>query len=605
MHRVLASTFAVFSILLILQLSPGCGGKSGDDNSGTSSSTGSNTGSASGTSTGTGSGTETGTLTNTYTGAYAGPKMPVGMNIPGNVYYTKCLIFNDVMKTASWWITYNASGPSDWDTGLIDEIPLDVNGYPTEMPYTPSGESAQKVRFLINNYYSGRYVILFDGEGSITVHSVESQKVNNNKYYIDLTGAGGHVWIDIDSSTNGNHIRNMRIIPEAYEDDESSMPTFYDKFLEGLAPFHALRFMDWMETNNSRQESWSDRSSPTYYSQGMGAGMAIEYAIELSNILNADAWFCVPHRADDDYITNFATMVRDNLDPSLKVYVEYSNEVWNWIFDQAHYVVNNAPDHHNQYVVDNLSAINPSAADHPEKDAYMMQRVFRLWSDVFTGANASRLVRVATGQQSWVDNSRRILKYLFKTDQNGDPVSGGAYDTSTGAGCDAFAVTAYFNFTEDDHNAWNAMDPSDVTPSMICDAVIQNFNSAAADSTAETAGYVNRWGVDYMVYEGGQHMQPWQQGEWDYNQSLWDAQVHVKMYDLYRLNFESLNSEALASGGPGCVNCRMFMAFSYVSERESRWGSWGHLESMEQVGSADYMSIAPKYRALLDANSSK
>jgi len=48
------------------------------------------------------------------------------------------------------------------------------------------------------------------------------------------------------------------------------------------------------------------------------------------------------------------------------------------------------------------------------------------------------------------------------------------------------------------------------------------------------------------------------------------------------------------------------MAFSYVSERESRWGSWGHLESLQQIGvNGNYMIIAPKYQALLDVNISK
>ncbi len=30
--------------------------------------------------------------------------------------------------------------------------------------------------------------------------------------------------------------------------------------------------------------------------------------------------------ADDNYVSQLATLVKDNLDPELKVYVEYSNE---------------------------------------------------------------------------------------------------------------------------------------------------------------------------------------------------------------------------------------------------------------------------------------
>jgi hypothetical protein len=43
------------------------------------------------------------------------------------------------------------------------------------------------------------------------------------------------------------------------------------------------------------------------------------------------------------------------------------------------------------------------------------------------------------------------------------------------------------------------------------------------------------------------------------------------------------------------------MAFSYVGQRESKYGSWGHLESLDQLNQ-NLMQVAPKYQALLDAN---
>ncbi|MBN2424921.1 MAG: T9SS type A sorting domain-containing protein [Calditrichaceae bacterium] len=522
------------------------------------------------------------------------PKIPIGMNIGSNNYYSECLVFNDVMKTASPWISFNAEGESEWNTGLADQIPLDSAGYPLEIPYTPAGEAPQKLRTLINNNYPGDYILLFDGAGQITINNEAHEQLGPNKYRIELTGYTENIWIDIDQSTEGNHIRNMRIIPEEYDGHEEEMPKFYAKFLQGLTPFHALRFMDWHNTNNSEQEEWADRTMPYYYSQGLSTGMSYEDAIELCNTLQTDAWFCVPHQADDDYHTRFTELVRDNLNPELKVYIEYSNEIWNWGFDQSHYVGENAPGHNNQYVIDDLTSINPTEYQHPEKDAYMMQRTFRLWSDVFTGAHSGRLIRVAAGQHSWMDNTRRILEYLFKKDMEGNPHTDPIYSASTGAGCDAFAVGGYFNFEERHHLEWNSMDPADVTPEMIIDTVMAIYDERSGYWSDVTAGFVNAFDVDYLVYEGGQHMQPYLQGEYEYNQSVWDAQIHPKMYDLYMKNFRKhAESE---------VDCKLFMAFSYVSERESRYGSWGHLESLEQVGAGNYMEIAPKYQALLDVN---
>jgi len=437
----------------------------------------------------------------------AQPKLPVGMNIGANNYYSQCLVYNDVMKTASDWISFNAEGSSPWNTELVAQIPFDSLGYPLAIPYTPRNEVAQRVRFLINNNYLGTYILMFDGEGDISIHSAAHQKLAANKYSIELTGVTSHVWIDIERSVEGNHIRNMRIIPAAYENTEEQMPQFYDKFLQGLEPFGAFRFMDWMRINGSQQKSWQDRSRPDYYSQGLANGMPIEDAIALCNTLQADAWFCVPHQADDDYITRFAQMVRNQLDPDLKVYVEYSNEVWNWGFDQSHYVGQNAPGHNNQYVIDALTAIHPTEYIHPEKDAYMMQRTFRLWSEVFTGADRDRLVRVATGQHAWVDNTRRILEYLFKYNLDGNRHIGGVYEASTGAGCDAFSVAGYFGFQEQHHLAWNEMNPADVTPEMIIDSVFAVYDESSGAWTDGTAEYVNGFGVDYLVYEGGQRVQ--------------------------------------------------------------------------------------------------
>ena len=45
---------------------------------------------------------------------------------------------------------------------------------------------------------------------------------------------------------------------------------------------------------------------------------------------------------DDDYIVKFATLLKEQLDPSLAVYVEYSNEIWNYGFSQFSWNLNQA-----------------------------------------------------------------------------------------------------------------------------------------------------------------------------------------------------------------------------------------------------------------------
>ena len=60
--------------------------------------------------------------------------------------------------------------------------------------------------------------------------------------------------------------------------------------------------------------------------------------VALANQTGTEPWFTMPAGADEEYIRNFATYVRDHLDPGLQVHVEYSNEMWNWAFGQTQWL---------------------------------------------------------------------------------------------------------------------------------------------------------------------------------------------------------------------------------------------------------------------------
>jgi hypothetical protein len=57
--------------------------------------------------------------------------------------------------------------------------------------------------------------------------------------------------------------------------------------------------------------------------------------IQLCNVLGASPWFTVPHTASDDHVREMAKMVKAQLRPDLRVYLEHSNEVWNTFFAQG------------------------------------------------------------------------------------------------------------------------------------------------------------------------------------------------------------------------------------------------------------------------------
>ena len=498
--------------------------------------------------------------------------LPIGINLDNVNYYSPSLIFNDAMKSASNVVSiYNYT-----NSGVVDQIPSDSYGWPLQLPYTVNGNS-QTGRLYLNCNYSGEYVVLYDGEGTLTVGGVSS-KVVDGRIHITFPGLASEVniWIDIVKSMAGNHIRNMRIIPIEYLSKEASMPTFRQDYLEGLRPFHSLRFMKSTETETSNVSDWSERTVKNSLTQGNGKGIAWEYVIELSNQLNIDPWISIPYKASDDYIIQLAYLFKNNLNPSRKLYLEYANELWNWMYVSSSYILNNAPGHPNSYVSSDLEAIGAAGVNHPEKDAYMMARTFRIFAQVFDDEIESRVVRVATGQSTWADNSRRILKYLFETN---------------GIGADALAVGGYFYFNPSDHTTWNGMEPANVTPEMILQSASDYYSTGTGAAITQTAQYANQYGVDYLVYEGGQHMQPHNQQVWDYNHAVYDAQIHPVMYSLYQKNFNAHQA----------AGCKLFVAFSYVGPRISQYGSWGHLENLGQLDSPSTLMItAPKYQALLD-----
>jgi len=492
------------------------------------------------------------------------PRMPIGINLSYINYYSPGPPFNDVMTTASDMLSY-PHGTYNWDSGLMDQIPVDANGWPLEIPYSVGGV-LQDVRFLINSFYAGDYVVLHDGEGTITLGGVSSTVIGGVTH-ITLPGTETNIWINITSSTKGNHIRNMRIIPAVYKGAEETMPTFNSLYLQGLQPFHALRFMDWTHTNHSPSINWETRTTTKTYTQAGGEGVAWEYVIELANTLKADPWICIPHKVTDAYINSLAQLFLANLDSNLTLYVEFSNELWNWIYTQA------------GICIAALSGIGAAGTNHPEKDAYMMARTFTIFNNVWS-VQRSRLVTVAAVQLGWVDNTRRILNYLFDV---------------AGVGADAVSPGGYFYFDPKDHAIWNAMDPAKVTAEMVINSADGYINEETFRYIDATSAYARDRGIDYIVYEGGQHMQPYNQQDWGYNQAVWDAQIHSGMYDLYMRNLTKHKD----------VNCKLFMGYDYVRQRESRYGSWGHLEDLADINAVDLKSTAPKYKALLDFNTAK
>lgn len=78
------------------------------------------------------------------------------------------------------------------------------------------------------------------------------------------------------------------------------------------------------------------------YIRASYGGVPLEVCIALVNELQRDAWFCLPAMASDDYIDEFGTLIHDTLDTGRVATIEYSNEIWNFLFSQTRFAYNGA-----------------------------------------------------------------------------------------------------------------------------------------------------------------------------------------------------------------------------------------------------------------------
>ena len=121
----------------------------------------------------------------------------------------------------------------------------------------------------------------------------------------------------------------------------------------------------------------------------------------MSNRLNADPWLNIPHLADDDYVINFAQTVKDNLNSNRKVYIEYSNEIWN------------GPYYETIYSKLKANELGYGLSDAGLNKFYVKRslEIFKIFEDVFAG-QTNRLVKVIASQAYNPGRSSARLNYI-------------------------------------------------------------------------------------------------------------------------------------------------------------------------------------------------
>ncbi|MDF1838242.1 MAG: hypothetical protein P1V35_10260 [Planctomycetota bacterium] len=502
------------------------------------------------------------------------PHMSVGTNLGSVSDWSSSWVFSDLFRRTRPWMTHEAGGGGPWDTGLAAEIPRDADGMPHSIPFVPAGggvpQSAHTILVQVNG--PGLHHILYEGVGTFS-YAITGMPTNQvvspgpaGSIPVPLPANAHIIFRIVQSDAAPNHLRNIRIVQDSQLATFETEP-FHPLFVASLADYDHLRFMDWGHTNGSHVEDWSQRTQPNHFTQSAPSGVALEVQIDLANRTMKDAWFCVPHRASDDYVREMARLIRDNLDPSLRCFVEYSNETWNTMgsFTQSAYV-------QQEGIRQGLSS---NAWDAGQFFATKRSaEIWQIFDGEFGGAARTRTVRVLASHAANLSTTHLRLAAL------NDPAM-----NPNNQHADALAIAPYFGTNYGPNQIPPAtLQYPNVNDILTVDAPVR-IQEAILMASAQKA-IADQQGMDLICYEGGQHYVAIQGAENDGSlvQVLHDANRDVRMYDLYRTYLDGLKAASVSN----------FASFSHCGSW-SKWGSWGTLESIDQS-----VALAHKFRALLD-----
>ena len=482
------------------------------------------------------------------------PRSPnVGINLAGLAYYSPQFPFADLTKTGGGWWSRDANGAE------VGKLALTPGGFPAALE--PGQRAHLAVGWEGTLFATGEYVVRYDGEGEIgfPLSTVRVVSRAPGRIVVDVKANSGQLWVGIEKMNPANPVRNVRFFWPGTEATAATQP-FNPEFLRRIAPFSTLRFMDWAAVNHSPLVRWADRPKPDDAVYTTERGVPVERMIDLANVLQAEPWFCIPHQADDDYVRQFATLVKARLDPRRVAWIEYSNEVWNTAFGQARYAIAQAR------ALGLPLPVGLGSIFYAERT----RQIVGIVDAVFGAAERKRWRAVLAGQAVWTQFGSDALGWK-----------------DTAARVDAYSIAPYFHAAE-------ANDPNKVaatlalTPAQVVEQMRANIRGEVQKHVTENAKLAARYKLPLVAYEAGAS-----EGSIGFPGDKQDAIANLfaaahrlpQMREVYR----DYVATWIGAGGS-------LLNQYYDIGRWTKWGLWGVLEHVTQDP-----ATSPKYQGLLDA----
>lgn len=542
--------------------------------------------------------------------APAAPRAALGMGLAGLSDWSTQHPFLDLVKSARSWTGHLPGRWGDWDHARLAAGGwLDEAGWLRAMP--PELESVELLILTAQpaaaTDLAARYRLTYAGRGVIRLrHDARAVETRPGEIWFDYApGNDGLVGIAIEATDPADPIRDISVVREDHLPLHEAGEIFNPAFLARLDRLALLRFMDWMDTSHTRISAWAERPRPQDYTYTW-RGAPLEVMVALANRIGADPWFTLPHLADDDYMRRFAEEVRAGLDPGLRAHVEFSNEVWNWIYPQAHWA-------HEQGQARWGAEVGDAWVQYYGMRAAQMARI---WREVYGAEAQARLVTVIATQSGWTGLEVPILTAPLWVAE--DP----ARNRPPAEYFDAYAVTGYFDgalgrdetpervleWLEESRAAAEAAGRAQglAGAALAAHLAAHRFDRAVELAEAQLrsgavtgdpegsldqllgllfpyhAGVARAQGLELIMYEGGTHVVG--VGDWTGNDALTEFFIHLNYTEAMGRLYDELLRGWTEAGGT------VFTAFHDVS-MPSRWGSWGALRHLQDD--------TPRWRALM------
>jgi len=502
----------------------------------------------------------------------------MGINTNEIMDTTASVPFIDVFKTS---LPFEEGRP--WITK--GKITYDKYGWPKNLNGGQAG-----TRFLhelpAKSVPNGNYTVLYDGEGMLT-YSDDAKLVFREKgrdvISIMANRSGKkdelRVKLIIKHSNPANHLRNIHVLMPggvcannpfrrvnknqcagsrfmSFEENHESL-IFNPAYLDYMKDFKVIRFMNMSGITRNPISEWDQRpkvTDPTWGGKEGMRGAPIEIMVALANKLKADPWFSIPHKANNNFVRQHARIVKNNLKPGLKAYVEYTNEAWNSIFTQAHYV----KDMGERMQLD----IDRDKGGYKYFSMRSVQ-IFDMWEREFGGTK--RIVRVMGSWVGWTRLTEMLLSYR------------NAYKKT-----DAVAIAPYFEPTL--KSSRRARSVAQLFK-MIYDPKERRSIPEVLKQIKKNAELASKFGVELIAYEGGQHLVDWKSR---------NVKSHpTKLFIAANKDWRMAKAYTDFLRGWKKNGGKLFVNFS--APRTYQWyGSWGTKEHITQP-----TSKAPKHRAIV------